>query len=125
MTKTTTRRAFAAGLALAPAAALPAVAGERKPPAFADAIERHRKLYAEWSAACGRNDEPEMNRLCDATNAVLREIIEAPCVDDAELLVKLRYLVEAERRLSRAKPEGGGDWECVAQAAFRHFYPEV
>ncbi len=94
-------------------------------PAFADAIERHRRIFDEWTATLDRDEEAKAELICDAVNAEIAVIVNAPCRDDAELLRKLRDLVEAERRLTRSTPDLSADWGCIAAAAFNHFHPEA
>ena len=97
---------------------------ETAAPAFAPLFDRHRALYAEWSAALARDDEDEGARLGDETNAVLEEIIAAPCASDADFITKIRYLVEAEcRAMGKNRPGVMDDWHSFACAALLHFQP--
>lgn len=91
-------------------------------PAFANLIELHKETNAAWTAAleCGEDDEG--NRLGGEANALLDEVVTAPCANHAELILKLRYLCEATRELTRGPPKLVHEWDVVAIAAYRHLF---
>jgi len=126
MSTTTTRRAFAAGLALAPAVALPAVAGAMGAPplsgGLAQAIARHKVAFAAFIACHGPEDIPE--DINDADSEAIEAVALAPCASDAELLVKLRYLLAYEKYLWRA-PDIREQFGPVVVAVDLHFNPEA
>jgi hypothetical protein len=97
-TQPISRRALAAGLALAPVAGLPALAGANSAApisdALAQAIERHRAALVAFDT-CGDNDAE-----IDATGATERaarwELATLPCESLEDFFGKLRYLLEEE-----------------------------
>lgn len=79
---------------------------------------------AEWDAALTRGDDEAGERLGGVANARLDEIIAAPCANDAELIAKLRYLVEYTLGLMREPPQIiVCEWNAVTVAVFHHLFP--
>ena len=126
-TNTPSRRHMLAGLAAAPVAGLPAIAGAvlAKPlsEALATAIERHKAAHAAIEADYGREDVPD--DVADGEAVALWELAIAPCASDAELIVKLRYLLGYERAGALDK-----DFEISCDgplpiAVDAHFNPEA
>jgi hypothetical protein len=90
-----TRRALVAGLALAPIAGLPAVAGAPMSQALAQAIQRHKAALAAFDFI--GDTDAEVDAAGDVARAALFDLATLSCVSDAELIQKLRYLIEYER----------------------------
>ncbi len=84
------RRAVVAGLAAAPVAGLPAIAGAAVYSAplskeLAAALERHKPAYAPVEAHCGTNEDIP-DDVSDSEIDALWELAIAPCTSDAELI---------------------------------------
>lgn len=75
----------------------PDESAEARRSAVAEAIAQHRDAQAALDAVCSPNDPPE--HLADAEFFALCDLAETPCVDDAELFEKLRYLLAHEKRM--------------------------
>ena len=114
------RRALAAGLALAPVAGLPALAGALISDALAKAIERHRVAIAAF-AICGDRDAA-IDAAGDAERAARWELATLPCESVEEFLAKLRYLLEDERRAC-GEIAFFEDYGCVVVAVDAHLNP--
>ena len=63
---------------------------------LAAAFARHKAAQASVDAACGREDLPA--DVCDREAEALYALAVAPCANDSELIVKLRYLLTYEKR---------------------------
>ncbi len=96
-TQPISRRSIAAGLALAPIAALPALAGApMSSAALAQAIERHRAARKASDAYSGDDDET-VDRLALAEFDARADLAALPVSTTEELFAKLRYLLEVEK----------------------------
>jgi len=114
MTIETTRRAIVAGIAATPLAALSSLAGAAPlSAALVQAIARH-KASRDAFLTCGDSDA-EIN----ATGAIEREarweLSILPCHSVNDLLGKLRYLIDDERR-DWGEPEFHESFGCVVVA---------
>jgi hypothetical protein len=123
------RRALAAGLALAPVAGLPALAGVPLSDPLAQAIERHR-IAREASNAYRGGDDETADRLADAEFDARADLAALPVSSFEELFVKLRYLLEAEKSAWRGQMIGGSfdlseKFGAVCFALDLHFNPEA
>jgi hypothetical protein len=119
----TTRRTILAGLAAAPVAGLPVVAGVAPlSEPLAVAMERHRAAQAAVDAACGHGDLPE--DVCDREAAALYALAIAPCANDSELIVKLRYLLTCEKRCALDQTFDMSSDGSLPIALEAHFNPE-
>jgi hypothetical protein len=119
----TTRRAVMAGLAAAPVAGLPAIAGAAPlSEPLAAAIKRHK---AAWAARCENRDDSDevVDRLCNIERDALDDLVALPVANDAELLAKLRYLLAYERELTGGTPPMNAEWLSVVVALDLHFNP--
>jgi hypothetical protein len=91
------RRAIAAGLALAPVATLPTIAaGATISDALAQAIKRHRAARETSNAYRGGDDEI-VDRLALAEFDARADLAALPVSTTEELFAKLRYLLEVEK----------------------------
>jgi hypothetical protein len=96
-TKPISRRALAAGLALAPVAGFPALAGAPiLSDALAQAIDRH-KAARDASDAYHGGDDGTVDRLADADFAARAVLAALPVSTTEELFAKLRYLIQVEK----------------------------
>jgi hypothetical protein len=127
--KATTRRAILAGLAAAPVAGLPALAGAASAPfspQLAAVIERHKVARAAMDAHPGEEDLPD--HLTDAEGEALDALARTPCANDSEFAAKLRYLL-ADHRKSYG-PSWGDRWKDIGARAIMtaldlHLNPEL
>jgi hypothetical protein len=96
------RRFLAAGSAATVIASLHAAIAHAEAPApsmstaLAQAIERHK---AAWAAFDPCETDAEMNAAAAVEHEAIWDLAVLPCGSVEDLLGKLRYLVEAERRL--------------------------
>jgi hypothetical protein len=120
------RRSLAAGLALAPVAGLPALAGAVSGAPMSEgltlAIKRHKAACAIMESHYGPTDLPD--DICDAESEAAKAVALFPVANDAELLTKLRYLLTYESKLWGA-PTPSDQFGLVAVAANLHFNPEA
>lgn len=125
-TNETTRRTLVAGLAVAPLAGVPAIAGAVSAAPMSEplakAIERHKVAQAAMEAAYGPEDLSR--HLCDAETAALDELAETPCLSDAEFMEKLRYLLRHETAVW-GEPNMRHDFGSVLVALDTHFNSEA
>jgi hypothetical protein len=126
-TQPISRRSLAAGLALAPVATFPVVAGAGPSAplstALAQAIERHRAANAAVNVPFGEEDVPE--HLIEAETEALWDLANAPSANDGELLAKLRYLVAYEKSIAMGQVFDMSLHGSLAIALDLHFNPEA
>jgi hypothetical protein len=122
-TQQISRRALAAGLALAPVAGVPAIAGAPISGALARAMERHRAADAIVEAHSGPEDVPA--HLVDAETEALWELAITPCANDRELLVKLGYLLAHEKTCTAGGVFYLSNHGSLPIALDLHFNPEA
>ncbi|WP_292532275.1 hypothetical protein [Methylocystis sp.] len=116
----TTRRAVMAGLAAAPVAGLPAIAGAAPiSEALAGAIERHKAAHLAYRSKPSP-DYKTVDALYFALVAAWDELSLAPCASDAELLVKLKYLFRFECDFLGCRPELSDEFGNVLRALDLH-----
>ena len=117
---TPSRRAMLAGLAAAPVAGLPAIAGVAPlSEALAGAIERHKAAHLAYRSKPS-TDYNTVDALYFALVAAWDELSLAPCASDAELLVKLKYLFRFECDFLGCRPELSDEFGNVLRALDLH-----
>jgi hypothetical protein len=120
----TTRRAAMAGLAAAPVAGLPAIAGTVSDlplsEELAAAFARHKAAQAAYDA-CDEDDDEGHDRLYVEEFDARDDLAEAPCASDSELHAKLKYLLDLESRLEGRRPDNRDDFGSVLVAIDIHF----
>lgn len=116
-TQPISRRSFAAGLALAPFAALPAAAGAVPAAPMPGKSAGARDRASQGSARrCGCVSWRPSRDLADAEFAALEAVARAPCASDGELVAKLKYLLAEESRLEGRGPSMRHDFGAVLVA---------
>jgi hypothetical protein len=124
----TTRRTILAGLAVAPVAGLPAIAGAVSDlplsEELAAAFARHRAAQAAYDA-CDEDDDESSNRLFVEEFDARDNLAETPCTSDSELHAKLKYLLDLESRMEGRRPDNRDDFGSVLVAIDIHFNGEA
>jgi hypothetical protein len=93
----------------------------RKAPVV-QAIARHKAAQAAIDARSGCIDDDALaDKLFTAERGALDVLARAPCVSDAELVEKLRYLLAHEARIVDGPPDGHQEFGSILVAVDRHF----